>query len=69
MNLRIHVIESCENFAELTLVQTLNLSEASRSIYIYKTHYVSTIGLLSDSTSPEMIKRNLFENSSETTNA
>jgi len=72
MNLRIHIIESSENFAELTLVQTLNLSEASRSIYIGhigEMHNVSTIGLLSDSTSPEMVKRNLCENSSETTNA
>lgn len=34
MNLRIHVIESSQNFAELTLVQTLNLSETTRSIYI-----------------------------------
>ncbi|XP_029180372.2 uncharacterized protein LOC114947944 [Acropora millepora] len=72
MNLRIHVIESSQNFAELTLVQTLNLSETTRSIYIGhigELHYVSTTGLLSEITSPELVKRKLFENSSEATNA
>ena len=51
MNLRIHVIESSQNFDELTLVQTLNLSETTRSIYIGhigELHYVSTTVLLSD---------------------
>lgn len=32
-------------------------------------HYVSTTGLLSEITSPEIVKRKLFENSSEATNA
>lgn len=72
VNLRIHVIESSQNFAELTLVQTLNLSETTRSIYIghiEELHYVSTRGLLSEITSAEVVKRKLFENSSEATNA
>ena len=67
VNLRIHVIESSQNFAELTLVQTLNLSETTRSIYIGhigELHYVSTRGLLSEITSAEVVKRKLFENSS-----
>ena len=70
MNLRIHIIESSENFAEVTLVEPLNVSHNSRSIYIYGTHSrddVSTITLLSESTSPEKININLFVNSSETT--
>ena len=54
------------------MVQTLNLSETTRSIYIGhigELHYVSTTGLLSEITSPEVVKRKLFENSSEATNA
>ena len=53
------------------MVQTLNLSE-TRSIYIAhigELHYVSTTGLLSEITSPEVVIRKLFENSSEATNA
>ena len=72
MNLRIHVIESSQNFDELTLVQTLNLSETTRSLYIGhigELHYVSTTVLLSEITSPEVVKRKLFKNSSEATNA
>ena len=72
MNLRIHVIESSQNFDELTLVQTLNLSETTRSIYIGhigELHYVSTTVLLSEITSPEVVKRKLFKISSEATNA
>mgnify|MGYP001795976971 CR=1 FL=1 len=59
MNLKIHVIESSENLAEPTLVQTLNLSETTSSIYIGhigEMHYVSTIGLLTESTLPKMVK-------------
>lgn len=70
MNLRIHVIESSQNFAELTLVQTLNMSETTIYIgHIGELHYVSITGLLSEITSPEVVKRKLFENSSEATNA
>lgn len=64
MNLRIHVIESSENFAELTLVQTLNVSETTRSVYIGhigEMHYVSTVGLLSENTLPETVRKKLFD--------
>ena len=45
LNLRIHVIESNVNFAEMTLVEPQNVSVDSRSFYIghtRKMHYVST---------------------------
>lgn len=34
LNLRIHVVESSENFAEKTLVELLNVSFDSRSAYV-----------------------------------
>jgi len=45
-NLRINVVESSENFAEVTLVEPVNVSLYSRSVYIGhigEMHYVSTI--------------------------
>ena len=68
MNLRIYIAESSENFAEFTLVEPLNMSENCRSIYIGhigEMHYASTVMLLSKNSSPETVKRNLFDDSSE----
>lgn len=37
MDLKIHIVESSENFSEITLVEGLNVSQHSRSIYIEHT--------------------------------
>ena len=34
MNLNIHIIESCENFAEMTVIQGTTLTPHQRSIYL-----------------------------------
>ena len=55
MNLKIHKIESDENFRELTLVEQTNMIENPRSIYIGhigQMHYVSTLSALSRQSSP-----------------
>lgn len=46
MNLNIHVIESSENFAEMTVIQGTSLTPHQRSIYLGhfgELHYVSTL--------------------------
>ena len=68
LKLRIHVVESSENFAETTLVQPPNMSQNCRSIYIghiAELHYLSTIPLSSENGSPDIFKRNLSVHSTE----
>ena len=55
MSLKIHIIESDENFREMTLVEQTNMIENPRSIYIGhigQMHYVSTLSALSRQSSP-----------------
>jgi len=57
MNLKINVVESNENFAEITLVQGVDLIPNHRTIYlghIGDTHYVSTLPATSQTSSNEI---------------
>lgn len=54
MNLMIHIIESNENFIEITVVETANVIQNPRSIYIGhigEMHYISTVAALSERSS------------------
>ena len=54
MNLMIHIIESNENFTEITVVETANVIQNPRSIYIGhidEMHYISTVAALSERSS------------------
>ena len=59
-NLRINVVESSENFAEVTLAEPVNVSLYSRSVYIGhigEMHYVSTIPITHGTTSQSPSQR------------
>ena len=56
MNLMIHIVESNQNFTEMTLVEAANTIQNSRSIHVYighigEMHYVSTVAVLSERSS------------------
>ena len=54
MNLRLHIIESNENFSDMTLVEPSNMINNPMSIYlehIGEMHYVSTLSTLSQTSS------------------
>ena len=54
MNLMIHIIESNENFIEITVVETANAIQNPRSIYIGhigEMYYISTVAALSERSS------------------
>lgn len=54
MNLTIHIVESYENFIEITLVEAANVIQNPRPIYIGhigEMHYISTVAALSERSS------------------
>ena len=56
LNLKIHIVESSENFTDITLVEPPNASHNSRSIFIGhigELHYVSTVPVLCQRSSSE----------------
>ena len=58
LNLKIHIVESSENFADITLVEPPNASHNSRSIFIGhigELHYISTVPILCQRSSSEIV--------------
>ena len=69
MNLIIHIVESNENFIEITVVEAANVIQNPRSIYIShisEMHYISTVAALSERSSmltlPNLIQTIAKEN-------
>lgn len=65
MNLKIYIVESNENFAQITLVEPLNLLHNSRFIFIGcmdEMHYISTVKILSERSSVNLMLTMAKEN-------
>lgn len=71
LNLRIQIVESSERFSEITLVEGLNVTPHSRSIFIGhigEMHYVATVPLSSERISVQMSNENVSSMNSFTSN-
>ena len=68
MNLRLHIIESNENFSHMTLVEPSNMINNPMSIYlghIGEMHYVSTLSTLSQTSSNQTHSETFHNNVTE----